>query len=58
MLRSGILGMVVLVACLLLGCTSIGPAKLVPTHEGYNDAVQLTLTRVRTGDKGDTCSET
>jgi len=37
--------MVVLVACLLLGCTSIGPSKLVPTHEGYNDAVQLTLTR-------------
>ena len=30
---------------LLTGCTSIGPGKLVPTHEGYNDAVQLTMTR-------------
>ena len=37
--------MVMLAACLLVGCASIGPAKLVPTHEGYNDAVQLTLTR-------------
>ena len=27
------------------GCASIGPQKLVPTHEGYNDAVQLTVTR-------------
>ncbi len=27
------------------GCASIGPSKLVPTHEGYNDAVQLTVTR-------------
>ncbi len=27
------------------GCTSIGPKKMVPTHEGYNDAVQLTVAR-------------
>lgn len=27
------------------GCTSIGPTKMVPTHEGYNDAVQLVVTR-------------
>ncbi len=30
---------------LIMGCTSIGPGKLVPTHEGYNDAVQLAMTR-------------
>jgi hypothetical protein len=27
------------------GCTSIGPGKLVGTHQGYNDAVQLAETR-------------
>jgi hypothetical protein len=27
------------------GCTSFGPTKLVGSHEGYNDAVQLTVTR-------------
>jgi hypothetical protein len=27
------------------GCSSIGPAKLVSSHEGYNDAVQLAVTR-------------
>ena len=27
------------------GCVSVGTSKLVPTHEGYNDAVQLTITR-------------
>ncbi len=43
--RNVILGIVALSACLLPGCASIGPSKLVPTHEGYNDAVQLTLTR-------------
>jgi hypothetical protein len=30
---------------LVTACTSIGPGRLVPTHEGYNDAVQLTMTR-------------
>ncbi|WP_153914388.1 hypothetical protein [Shewanella sp. TC10] len=30
---------------LLFACTSIGPNKLVASHEGYNDAVQLTQTR-------------
>ncbi len=30
---------------LIMGCTSIGPGKLVPTDEGYNDAVQLAMTR-------------
>ena len=29
----------------LAGCASIGPGKVVPTHEGYNDAVQLTVSR-------------
>ena len=29
----------------LTACTSIGPEKLVPTHEGYNDAVQLSVSR-------------
>jgi hypothetical protein len=28
-----------------VGCGSIGPRKLVSSHEGYNDAVQLTVTR-------------
>jgi len=28
-----------------VGCSSIGPRKLVSSHEGYNDAVQLTVTR-------------
>ncbi len=32
-------------ASLLASCSSVGPARLVPTHEGYNDAVQLTMTR-------------
>jgi len=45
MLRNVILAVVALSACLLPGCASVGPSKLVPTHEGYNDAVQLTLTR-------------
>jgi hypothetical protein len=27
------------------GCKSVGPTKLVPTHEGYNEAVQLVVTR-------------
>jgi len=27
------------------GCAQIGPGKLVASHEGYNDAVQLTVTR-------------
>ena len=45
MQKNVILGMAALLACLLTACTSIGPSKLVPTHEGYNDAVQLTLTR-------------
>ena len=35
---------------LIMGCTSIGPGKLVPTHEGYNDAVQLAMTREETID--------
>ena len=29
----------------LVGCTSIGPRKLVDTHQGYNDAVQLAESR-------------
>lgn len=29
----------------LAGCTSIGPDKLVDTHQGYNDAVQLAMSR-------------
>jgi hypothetical protein len=28
-----------------LSCSSIGPGKLVSSHEGYNDAVQQTVTR-------------
>ena len=31
--------------CLSLGCASIGPKKLVSSHQGYNDAVQLAITR-------------
>ena len=38
-----ILGAVALAA--LAGCKSIGPSKLVDTHQGYNDAVQLALSR-------------
>jgi len=38
-----ILAAVALVA--LAGCASIGPSKLVDTHQGYNDAVQLTQSR-------------
>ncbi len=38
-------GAIALLTCLLAACSSIGPSKLVLTHEGYNDAVQLTLTR-------------
>ncbi len=34
-----------LASFLSVGCASIGPAKLVPTHEGYNDAVQISLSR-------------
>ena len=34
------------IALFITGCaTSAGPQKLVPSHEGYNDAVQLTVTR-------------
>jgi hypothetical protein len=29
----------------LAGCESIGPKKLVDTHQGYNDAVQLAMSR-------------
>lgn len=29
----------------MTGCGSIGTQQLVPTHEGYNDAVQLAITR-------------
>ena len=29
----------------VIGCTSIGPTKLVGTHQGYNDAVQLAESR-------------
>ncbi|MHC5159395.1 MAG: hypothetical protein ACYSN8_05085, partial [Planctomycetota bacterium] len=29
----------------LFGCKSIGPKKLVDTHQGYNDAVQLAVSR-------------
>jgi hypothetical protein len=36
-------------ACLLLlvlaACKSVGPDKLVSSHQGYNDAVQLAMTR-------------
>ena len=43
---SGVIGLAAaLCVGLLTGCTSIGPQKLLPTHEGYNNAVQLTLTR-------------
>ena len=38
-----ILGAIALTA--LTGCTSIGPSKLVDTHQGYNDAVQLATSR-------------
>lgn len=38
-----ILGAVVIAA--LAGCQSIGPDKLVDTHQGYNDAVQLAMSR-------------
>jgi hypothetical protein len=34
-----------LTALLVINCTSIGPTKLVSSHEGYNDAVQLAQTR-------------
>jgi hypothetical protein len=34
-----------LAALVAASCTSIGPDKLVSTHTGYNDAVQLTVTR-------------
>lgn len=33
-----------LVSLMLVGC-AVGPGKLVSSHEGYNDAVQLTVTR-------------
>ena len=33
------------IALVAAGCASVGPGKLVPTHEGYNDAVQLTVSR-------------
>ena len=29
----------------VVGCASIGPQRLVSSHESYNDAVQLTVTR-------------
>jgi len=35
----------VLAVVALAGCKSIGPSKLVNTHQGYNDAVQLAETR-------------
>ena len=39
-------GIAVFLATLLnLGCSSIGPGKLVSTHEGYNDAVQMAVSR-------------
>ena len=37
------LGVIVMVA--ITGCESIGPKKLVDTHQGYNDAVQLAMSR-------------
>jgi hypothetical protein len=39
-----IVAMVTLVV-VVAGCTSIGPGKLVSTHQGYNDAVQLAESR-------------
>ena len=33
------------VAAVISGCASIGPDKLVDTHQGYNDAVQLAESR-------------
>ena len=39
-------GVAVFLATLLnLGCSSVGPGKLVSTHEGYNDAVQMAVSR-------------
>ncbi len=37
--------MIGLFVLLINGCASIGPTKLVSSHEGYNDAVQLVNTR-------------
>jgi len=34
-----------LLAGLTAGCASVGPDKLVSTHEGYNDAVQIAVSR-------------
>lgn len=40
------IGVVVCGALLLnQGCSAVGPDKLLSTHDGYNDAVQLTVTR-------------
>ena len=39
-----IVAAVALVA-VVAGCESIGPTKLVGTHQGYNDAVQLAESR-------------
>ncbi|KNH11900.1 hypothetical protein ACS79_15065 [Vibrio lentus] len=36
---------IVALSSLMMACTNIGPNKLVASHEGYNDAVQLTQTR-------------
>lgn len=36
---------VVASSTILMACSSIGPDRLVASHEGYNDAVQLTQTR-------------
>ena len=43
LLIASILGAVAMAA--LTGCQSIGPKKLVDTHQGYNDAVQLAVSR-------------
>ena len=42
-LRAGV--NVLLVALMTASCASVGPEKVVSTHTGYNDAVQLTVTR-------------
>ena len=40
------IGCLMIVALIgITGCASIGPQKLTPSHEGYNDAVQLAITR-------------
>ena len=39
------LGVCLGLTAIFLGCASVGPDKLVSTHQGYNDAVQLAETR-------------